>query len=703
MTVFPFPLSPLPAGGGSCPRCDRELAVGRLHLPGWRFLLRGRCVHCGHLYLQDLPYGHGLIYPSTLDLTTGETFDESGAAWFADRLRPLWEEPDDDPVRLEVKVCTGAADVVLLNCLDPVYGHSVLKLLNVQRELNGDRAVVVLIPPALAPLVPDGVAEVWTLDERPTRLGRWLRDLDLQLTAQVGRFASCVLSPAFPHPHQSTYDLESLVRVEPARPGTPSVLLSLRDDRVWGTGVHQRKAVETLVKRIRAVYPEAAITAVGVGTLTPLPATIRDERATTPHLRDEERWLALARGADLVIGVHGSNMLLPSGLARATVELVPRSRYGNYLQATLLKSSDAISELIRHRALYGREDLRDVNPQVVADLALSLLANRRRAERLLAGDASGVSIGAATIKPLPASADVLAPEETPRVEHARAQFSRARRYLARGVRAHIPERRPRSLSTQALPVVLTDGLGNRFELETLAEVHDFVRHGGHFEQAELRWAASFAPAGGTAIDVGANVGAFTATLAMAVGPLGRVHAFEPASSARRRLRRTVELNELRNVTVVDRAVADEIRDTELYAYGPGRDSWSALRPRTIDVGGILVTGTAKERVMTTTLDTYCDEQHIDTVDLLKIDVEGAEARVLAGAEKLLAEGRIRALLIEVSDNTLEVFGDSALELMISLEDAGFRTYVADGEELRPFRLSGDHRRLSNVVAIRPQL
>src|SRR6266516_2082527 len=93
-----FPLRPIPERGGLCPRCERDFRIHRVRIGGWRMLLEGGCDICGHDYLQDLPAGHGLVYPTTLDLNTGETIDDAGAGWFASPLRGIWECPDAEPV-----------------------------------------------------------------------------------------------------------------------------------------------------------------------------------------------------------------------------------------------------------------------------------------------------------------------------------------------------------------------------------------------------------------------------------------------------------------------------------------------------------------------------------------------------------------------------------------------------------------------------
>ena len=512
---YPFQLRPLPEEAGNCPRCLRPLMVAHASIAGWRNLVRGRCPDCGHTYLQDLPSGHGLIYPASLDITTGETFDESGATWFSSRLGPLWTNPDDSPVAFDVQGHSRRDRAVLLNCLDPIYGHSVLKLLNAQRELQGDANLIVLVPESLLPLVPAGVAETWIVREPSSRFNGWLLDLELLVHRELEFFQSCTLSPAFPHPHPSTYDLDAILDgITPESQGRPSILLSVRSDRSWGaTPDDQLESIEILAKRIVAAHPDAQLSAIGIGASTPLPQVVGDFRSSQSNAETERRWIALSRGADLLIGVHGSNMLVPSGLAKATIELVPRSRYGNYVQSTLFGANDAAAALFRHRAVYGAEDLSDVSAELVSNIAISILSELPRFGSLMLGQAAGVGTtgSVATI----AASWSPGPEKAPKHTEHRRIVRQARRTAVRSVDAVSSAFSRRRLRNPSPPVVLTDALGSRFELETREEIDAFIRHRGHFEQAELRRAQVFATGAVTVLDIGANIGAFTATLARA--------------------------------------------------------------------------------------------------------------------------------------------------------------------------------------------
>jgi hypothetical protein len=83
-------------------------------------------------------------------------------------------------------------------------------------------------------------------------------------------------------------------------------------------------------------------------------------------------------------------MLLPSALARATIELLPRSRYANALQATIVRQSDPTIALDRHRTIYGDDDLADVDGRRVAEIAIFLLDAIDRTAAYFTGTAAGL-------------------------------------------------------------------------------------------------------------------------------------------------------------------------------------------------------------------------------------------------------------------------------------------------------------------------
>jgi hypothetical protein len=390
----PARLHPTAAFDATCPRDGQALEPVKVHLPGWRFAYEGVCPACGHRYVQDLPSGHGLLYPSTIDRDTGELIDPLGATWFARPMLATFERPDDMPVRFDAQRVARGGVAHVLNTLDPVYGHALLRLLAADRLARhaAPAASVVIVARPLAHLVPSSVTERWVVDEPFSRLGHWLLDLEEQLRTELQRFDEARLVAAPVHPHPSTFDLDAFVGdIAPERPGNPSIVLSLREDRRWGADeADERARIAQLVDALSDAYPEGAFAAVGIGQAGGLPAQLADLRRAKPSVDDERRWLALLRGADLAIGVHGSNMLLPSALARATIELLPRSRYANLLQATIVRELDPTVALDRHRTVYGDDDLADVTATRVAEIAIFLADAMDRVDAYFTGTAAGI-------------------------------------------------------------------------------------------------------------------------------------------------------------------------------------------------------------------------------------------------------------------------------------------------------------------------
>lgn len=355
-----------------------------------RVVVEGRCQACGHALLQDLPTGYGRLYPTTLDLDTGEAWGR----WFPDLLIEGWAEPDDDPVPFEIVGSASGSAVVFLPALDFVYGHALMALLNAQHHIDAGDRVVVLVPRSLAHLVPSDVDEAWIVDAPFDRLRGWLTDLDHRVSHELSRFEKVVLSPVFPRPHPSLWDLVRFTgALDEERYGEPSIVFAARSDRLWSKNADgQRRRFEDVLAGVRHRLPTAGGTIVGVGVPTGPDGGhgMRDLRSSMPSRASEERWLRILVGADVVIGVHGSNMLLPSGLSRATIELLPEDRFGNFGDASLLTVSDPARVLFRHRTLMGSADLSDVTADRVAAVALALLEGTESFQRTVLGPGSGL-------------------------------------------------------------------------------------------------------------------------------------------------------------------------------------------------------------------------------------------------------------------------------------------------------------------------
>jgi len=184
---------------------------------------------------------------------------------------------------------------------------------------------------------------------------------------------------------------------------------------------------------------------------------------------------------------------------------------------------------------------------------------------------------------------------------------------------------------------------------------------GSFEPNEFAFVDRVLKPGMTFIDVGANDGYYSLFAARRVGPTGKVIAIEPSSRERAHLQRNLGRNGLDNVQVVAAALGAEPGVVDLHLAHGVHAGHNTLG----DFAHDDVIRASSERVPLETLDALVARHGLTRVDMVKIDVEGGEAGVIAGARKVLTEMR-PVLLMELNDRALHAQGQSAEVLLRTL-------------------------------------
>lgn len=130
--------------------------------------------------------------------------------------------------------------------------------------------------------------------------------------------------------------------------------------------------------------------------------------------------------------------------------------------------------------------------------------------------------------------------------------------------------------------------------------------------------------GDVCIDVGANIGHHTIIMSQNVGDTGKIHAYEPIPKIKEQLTKSLLLNEIKNVNVLQIALSDKEGEMELNICDSNIGS-SSLVNKTND--------SEKINIQTKTLDSY----NYEKVNFIKIDVEGFEYNVLLGGENTISK------------------------------------------------------------------
>ncbi len=147
----------------------------------------------------------------------------------------------------------------------------------------------------------------------------------------------------------------------------------------------------------------------------------------------------------------------------------------------------------------------------------------------------------------------------------------------------------------------------------------------------------------TCIDVGANLGFVSAILSL---HSKKVFSFEPEPKNIERFKDLLEKNSIRNIEIVEKAVADKSGKLRFYT-SPHAHAHHSL--------GLAHAGQSENNyieVETITLDKFCNQNNIHEIDCLKVDVEGFEHEVFLGAEELLKNKRIKNIIFEISHGVM---------------------------------------------------
>lgn len=186
-------------------------------------------------------------------------------------------------------------------------------------------------------------------------------------------------------------------------------------------------------------------------------------------------------------------------------------------------------------------------------------------------------------------------------------------------------------------------------------------------------------------DIGANIGLFTVTASKMVGPTGEVYAFEPEPENFGLLVRNVALNGCKNVRCLQVAVAETTGMVDLY-----RDPLN-LGNHSLCQRNVTKNGPAAVTVRSRSLDSIIMEADPQArVDLVKVDVQGAEGKVLRGARRVLSGSGCR-ILMEFWPKGLENFGADPRDLLQELCDLGFWISIINEDGLRSVVAAGLER------------
>lgn len=350
--------------------CGGDYNFSQLVWQGLHVCEKLKCANCGSERINSLPVNQSFLNPLSYYPETGLVYDAEGNEvkdnWFSTKLKSVGS-PVDEQVSVKIEKYSDHTEVLILNTLDYVYGHSLLYLLNLQRLIAAQKniGIIVIIQPMMRWLVPEeGIAEIWTVQLGFQKFNNYYPALSEKINSEVSRFKSVWLSEGHPIPTNENIHIEKFTGIRPYsfinEPLNRGITFIWREDpdRLWVRNIFLLKGFKKLgFRKIliplqylrvislfgylnRKLGNKFTYTVAGLGTFGTFPSYIEDHRVTKFDQETEKTLCRIYAESILVIGVHGSSMLLPSAHSGMTLSMMPSRRWGNYAEDILYSEQD---------------------------------------------------------------------------------------------------------------------------------------------------------------------------------------------------------------------------------------------------------------------------------------------------------------------------------------------------------------------------
>ena len=174
MSSIMIQLKPSPKNSAACPECGSlKLMVSGIRFESVNVLADCTCTLCRFPFYRVLPVGHMVGRTLFIGKITGRLYQDAECPeWLSHALQKSHTYNRKMDVAIERKVFKPCKRVVILNALDYLYGHVLLKLYNAFYHLDHEKEIglIIIIPKMFEWLIPKGCAEVWVVDLKLSEL-----------------------------------------------------------------------------------------------------------------------------------------------------------------------------------------------------------------------------------------------------------------------------------------------------------------------------------------------------------------------------------------------------------------------------------------------------------------------------------------------------------------------------------------------------
>lgn len=383
----------------TCPDCGGSVEDRGVEFTGMHVLNRIYCSKCGE-FLIDMPAGHGKYYKTSYSLRDRKgIIDNSTGQWFLNTLINTAENNVNPEISL-VRITKRTDKVIIISAIDVCYGHSLLRLMtsiHYARYLH-DNDMLILIPRKLLWMVPDFIDNVIAVDIKESESDCFINGLDRAVKEITKKYRDVFLAEEYEKIYMHK-DISKFTGIEvrdhdSIMNGPMQIGFIWRENRVWSKSSRfarimlsarrriwkyfpdimlkrQYHNVKALFERMHSCIPDAHYYIAGFGKYGSFPSYIDDRRVNTINSEIETEWVQLYRDSSLIIGIHGSNMIIPSAYSAMTLNLMPIYKWQNMAEDIMPQDEgNPFITLFRYRLIPM-----DVSVETVALIAVSMIGN----------------------------------------------------------------------------------------------------------------------------------------------------------------------------------------------------------------------------------------------------------------------------------------------------------------------------------------
>ena len=359
----------------ACSYCAKPLILNDFYFYGWRNLYECRCTKCKANFLIDMPIFSGIPYPAIYDKKKGVI--NNVASWWGEPLENISSKLLEKVIVNDIKTNKQNNKLIIFNLLDFVFGHSFMRLERLTYYIDNqdfkEYDFLVLVPSQLRYLLSkfEDTISIVEIKASFSKYKYFYANIDKEVKKITHNYSN-VFCEMLKYPQQEFIKLENLhLPINKWVKDIKKIVIVYRKDRVIGV---TNRAQFIFYKKLISMVNKLDIEIFMIGDKdTYFFNKVNDLRVVEFDKNTDILWNETCSGA-ITIGVHGSNMLIPSLCSAYNLEFVSYDKLYNFGQATaFLESMNQQETIQKYRYIYGNDYLTDINPYLVYEVIKSIV------------------------------------------------------------------------------------------------------------------------------------------------------------------------------------------------------------------------------------------------------------------------------------------------------------------------------------------